>query len=287
MRCVSPMSVPRPPGRCATDRIIIPCGQCFACIANLRESWCNRIMAEQKHSSSSNFITLTYATEHLKFTSAGLPTLCKKDFQNFAKRLRKKLASMPEFKTVKLKYYAIGEYGTKKLRPHYHIALFNFPQLGHIAKLIDFISDSWGLGSVHVGKIELASVRYVTNYVINKYVHDEFDEREKPFSLISKGMGLSYLTPEIIGYHQNNEEFTMRTIQGKALLPRYYKEKLFHKDQIKLNRERTQPEIDKRYEENQKRRSEFSSGNPFFYRMQAETQARIQYFKKLKGGSTF
>ena len=51
-----------------------------------------------------------------------VPMLYYRDAQNFLKRLRKQLSKID--KDEKVRYYIIGEYGTKSLRPHWHLLLF-------------------------------------------------------------------------------------------------------------------------------------------------------------------
>ena len=71
-------------------------------------------------SSSAYFVTLTYDNNHVPISEHGFPTLCKRDFQLFMKRLR--------FNTgVKIKYYVAGEYGSTNHRPHYHAVIFGAP----------------------------------------------------------------------------------------------------------------------------------------------------------------
>lgn len=102
------------------------------------------------------FVTLTYNEQCMPVFSNGIPTLWKQDVQAFLKRLRKKTDK-------KLRYYLTGEYGSKTLRPHYHMILFNFP-----LDQVEDITDAWGLGNVHLGDVTPASIHYTTKYVIVK-----------------------------------------------------------------------------------------------------------------------
>lgn len=253
-----------------------------------REGWTFRIMQEYKNCTQALFLTLTYDPEHVPMTESGCQTLRKNHIQLFMKRIRATASRNPELTfPAPLKYYAIGEYGSKKMRPHYHVMAFNIPNFTDRRKLIKFLEDHWTYGHVDIGNVEPASVQYVTSYVINKYVHDEYDEREKPFSLISKGFGMSYLTPEKVRYHQNNGEFLVRNNDNsKIKLPRYYAEKVFTSFDRELNKLKLQPGLDHKHEENTAKAAELSSNNPYFYRMQLETQARAAFYKKVKKGGT-
>jgi hypothetical protein len=72
--------------------------------------WALRGHFELKEHEKNCFITLTYENNPIR--------LHKEHMQNFIKRLRKSI--FPK----KIKYFAAGEYGDQKLRPHYHIIIF-------------------------------------------------------------------------------------------------------------------------------------------------------------------
>lgn len=100
---------------------LIPCGKCPECRSAHINGWTFRILQEFKKCDSAHFVTLTYDTHTIPITKSGRLTLDKKDLQKFIKRLRK-------YKRVsrsKIIYYAVGEYGTKGARPHYHLIIFN------------------------------------------------------------------------------------------------------------------------------------------------------------------
>lgn len=149
--------------------------------------------------------------------------LCKSDVQLFLKRLRKRL----EPRTIK--YYCVGEYGeqwrpiTPKGRPHYHMLLFYRGEIDRL-QLHLIIKELWFHGIAQVLPVHGAQ-GYVTKYVL------KFDSREhlvKPFSLISKGLGASYLTPGMISYHrQNLIPYAVKPGGYHVNLPRYYKNKIF------------------------------------------------------------
>ena len=101
------------------------------------------------------FVTLTYNTEKVPITRNGFMSLHKKDLQDYFKRLRK-------ISSLKLKYYAVGEYGSKKMRPHYHLILFN--------AMPENIISAWRLngleiGTVHIGTVNEASIGYTLKYM--------------------------------------------------------------------------------------------------------------------------
>lgn len=175
-------------------------------------------MQEYKNSENGYFVTLTYDTEHLPFTPDGQQTISKRDVQLFMKRLRK-----CNRKTT-IKYYAVGEYGGRFKRPHYHALLFNVD-----AATID---GAWQNGTVHIGYVEEASVGYTLKYMskTSKIGLSRWDDRQPQFALMSKGLGKSYLTRNTIMWHLADLPSRMCHIleDGKKIgMPRYYKDKLY------------------------------------------------------------
>lgn len=71
--------------------------------------------------------------------------VCKKDIQNFLKRLRKKIDKLNlSDNDKKIRYYISSEYGPVTKRPHYHgIIFFDSAELG--SQIKDLIVESWGL----------------------------------------------------------------------------------------------------------------------------------------------
>lgn len=178
--------------------------------------WVFRLQQEQKVSVSSHFLTLTYSEENLPHTQCGRPTLVRRDHQLFMKRLRK------YEKNAKIKYYAVGEYGSNTERPHYHSIIFNVENVDNIPK-------AWQLGNVQVDKCTTASMAYVAKYV-NKQTKfkDRNDPRTPEFSLMSKGLGSAFMTKAQRKYmKQHLNPFITHVGGQKVALPRYYKDKIF------------------------------------------------------------
>lgn len=227
----------------------VPCGHCSLCNKRKSATWAFRLGEELKRSTSGAFITLTYAKTPV--TQNGHPTLCRKEFPKFIKRLRHKEPTIPYTKKdgttgrkSPIKYYACGEYGSELGRPHYHAIVFNLsPQALNNS---DIIHSAWGLGHVTIDPCNGATMRYVTNYVMKGKFQPEdcqetglIDDRIPEFNLMSKNMGLNYLTPQMVKYHVENQ-ITHITKSGGALapLPRYFRDKIFSKEEkIQLNKE--------------------------------------------------
>jgi hypothetical protein len=195
----------------------VPCGKCPKCIRRRINGWVFRLKEEEKNCFSSYFLTLTYAPKTVPITKNGQQTLDKRDHQLFLKRLRK-------FQKNKIKYYMCGEYGGKTMRPHYHYIIFNADQKN--------IEKAWNKGITHYGEANIATATYTLNYLDKELKIPVYkgDKRQKEFSCMSKGLGLSYLTENIVNWHKRDLKHRMYlNMEGnkKIAMPKYYKEKLY------------------------------------------------------------
>lgn len=217
---------------------IVPCGRCPLCKGRRIAAWAFRLQQQERVSENSHFITLTYGTENLKFTENGRPTLAKRDVQLFIKRLRKlQSPGMP-----KLKYYCAGEYGSKTFRPHYHIIIFNC--------CITTIQPAWSLGDIHYGQTSPASIAYSLKY-ISKPRKSKTDDRANEFQLNSKGLGANYLTPAMIKWHKSNlikKMYCTFPDNIKISMPRYYKDKIYTREERTIISNHFQAEMQKEVE---------------------------------------
>lgn len=161
---------------------------------------------------------MTYSNENLVYADDE-PCLYKRHLQLHFKKIRKRL----ERKSVK--YYAVGEYGDRSNpgRPHYHY-LFFYRGRSDRFTLMRLIKESWDFGISQVLPVNGAQ-GYVTKYIL------KFDERQHlvpPFSLISHGLGIDYLSYEMVRFHQINlVPYATKPGGYRITLPRYYKDKIF------------------------------------------------------------
>lgn len=199
----------------------VPCGKCIECMKLRVNSWFIRLMNELKHCESAYFITMTYDDFHLPYTENGNMNLNYRDVQLFMKKLRK----LNNEKTdKKIKYFVSGEYGENTHRPHYHMVIFNVAD-------VDFIHRCWIYGGVHVGKVEEKSIYYTLKYTLkraHKGVLDPLDDRANEKALMSKKLGIKFLTDSMIKYFKDDVTRPVTYLDNKKLpLPRYYRDKLF------------------------------------------------------------
>lgn len=219
MKCPYPIEIVLSGGVNKGQKQIVPCGKCGACLQARRNDWAIRLKEEQRVSLNAWFVTLTYEESQLPISDTGFPTLQKKDLQDFLKRLRRKIDRMSidvfnyematdfvdhEHRKMQhkgVRYYGIGEYGTKYKRPHYHVILYNVPEV-----TMQSIHSIWKKGHVHVGEVGIRSIMYCLSYHItrNPKYSKELD-RQPEFAVMSRRPDLGTLT---LGISPNG---TMRT----------------------------------------------------------------------------
>ncbi len=151
------------------------CGRCQPCRIQHAQLWTARQLFESLTTKSSYFTTLTYSREH------HTGNLDKPTLQKYVKRLRKNLPPRS------LRYYACGEYGTKKNRPHYHLSLFSREPLSN-----DTLQNTWGLGTVHTEPFNSATAAYVCSHLLKGRTqehHHALKNRVPEFNSKSQGLG--------------------------------------------------------------------------------------------------
>lgn len=220
-KCITPFYVK---DKFTGENIPVPCSKCPPCKKRRTSGWSFRLVKEGERSTSALFVTLTYDTKYVPISEKGFMNLDKTHVQKFMKRLRK-------LSNTKLKYYACGEYGSKRMRPHYHIILFNSDK--------EKVEKAWALdnkpiGQIYIGEVNEASIGYTLKYMTKKGkipMHYN-DDRQKEFSLMSKGLGSNYLTKNMIKWHKADIEkrmFCNLKDNKKIAMPRYYKDKIYSK----------------------------------------------------------
>lgn len=161
------------------------CGQCLPCRISRRRLWATRIQLESLCHEKSSFVTLTYSPEHLPRDNS----LDPRHIQLFLKRLRRALEPR------RIRFFAVGEYGERHSRPHYHLALFGVDRDDEPALL-----KAWGKGFVDVGDIQQESASYIAGYVVKKLTARDAmkDGRYPEFARMSLRPGIGSLAIEVI-----------------------------------------------------------------------------------------
>lgn len=244
--CLTPYTVVRRYRSAQGDlTAAVPCGKCRSCLRRRSTEWAFRLSEEAKVSSSCNFITLTYDDENVPITSdTGELSLEPKHLTDFFKRLRYHAGS-----GYKIRYYACGEYGSAYDRPHYHAVIFNLPR--DKKRLAACLAKSWQKGFIDCGDAQFGSFLYVAKYLQKgRHTWDEDDTRPREFARMSRGLGLSYLSPAIRKFLKATLAPYIIWNGRKIALPRYYVSKVFTREEQHLRARIAEAQAEAAFQEN-------------------------------------
>lgn len=243
----------------------VPCGVCAECVRKHRNGWSFRLYHELQASHSAYFLTCTYGKnddqygqwgsdppvffdngdddyvdeitgEIISNPFNGFYTLDEKHHTDFLKRVRqvnKRKYGIDD----QIKYYMCGEYGDQYGRPHYHYIIFNLaPELVYNARL--FSKNVWKQGQVDVGNVTLASINYVTQYIVQSDLRKKQRYKDKngigwkgpmlPFNRMSRNLGNIWLSDSTIEHYKTNLKVTVDHPAGFQMpMPRYYADRIF------------------------------------------------------------
>lgn len=211
---------------------------------------------------SNSFITLTYAPEHLPDDHS----ISIRELQLFFKRLRKEL-------DVPVRYFACGEYGEERGRPHYHAIIFGYDfsddrtlwsktDRGDLVYRSKTLEKCWTFGHSSIGSVSFESCAYVARYVMKKrkgaddYVDPETGKTNaEHYKLIDPETGeVIDLQPEFcvmsrrpgigrswIEKYKNDTDKDFVTLDGnKFPLPKYYDQFLANIDEEKMKQRKVE-----------------------------------------------
>lgn len=142
--CLCPIEVAHPETGLLSS---VRCGQCRQCRLRRKRSWVGRLRLENQMHEASRFLTLTYAQD------PGI--LNPDDLRDFLKRYR--------YHYGKCRFFAVGEYGDRNGRGHWHLIIFGHPP-GNSMKWTNNLA--WDRGFSYDGTVTKASIAYVAGYVL-------------------------------------------------------------------------------------------------------------------------
>lgn len=228
----------------------MPCGKCIPCRKRHASNWSIRLSKEAERASSAFFLTLTYDNDHIPISDRGYMTLDYGHLTAFFKKLRKK-------NKTGIKYYAVGEYGGRSERPHFHIVIFNMRLATFVNETTAYLhlngnvpmdgtyecmSTIWDKGHVTIGQVNEASIGYCVMYIHKGSdipLHDK-DDRLPEQARMSKGIGAHYVD-QMYDWHINEEilERMYTPLPGgkKAAMPRYYRDRIYTVDELEAIKE--------------------------------------------------
>lgn len=211
----------------------LPCGNCIGCRADKSLSWSVRAQHEAQCWPENIVVTLTYDDKKLP----PLKQLQPRDLQLFIKKLR------AHYHGRKIRYFAVGEYGEKTSRPHYHALLYNLKPTDlkkYSEKLYtsEILTSLWSYGNVLVDDLTPQACSYVAGYALKKI--KQIDRRE-PRELVDPATGeCAYYQPPFLRVSNRPglgalwlEKYSRDLLRGylphegkKLKIPRYYADKI-------------------------------------------------------------
>lgn len=216
--------------RCIYDGVY-PCGRCPACLANRQRAFCFRLDQEKEACSFYFWLTLQYSDDYVPWQD-GEMCFSKEHCRGFFEKVRKRY----EPKGYKFKHFLVSEYGPNGThRPHYHCLLMVYSDKPLNVLFVErnemkqfLVTDAWPYGHVTEKSFHGRVLSYLTKYCCKPEVIGQF-HKMKPFTLISRGIGLCYL--DKISEQKKRQmvedlDFTVHYGKGKMQLPRYYVDRI-------------------------------------------------------------
>lgn len=228
--------------------INLPCGKCERCIERRKMEWGFRMEQELKVCKTAYFITLTYNNKNVPYNETMYDketkqevikkryykkTLNRYDLEKFIKRLRqnhKRTGDTKESvwnnlkKEDKIKFYAAGEYGEDRFRPHYHLIIYNTSEQA--------ILKSWKLGSIDIQKASSRTIGYLMKYLDKRIGAEKDYTKAKEFNTMSEGIGKNYITKNKDWHRRNIDVLFVTNSNGVRIpMPKYYRNQIFTKEE--------------------------------------------------------
>lgn len=234
---------------------LLTCGKCAACQIRKRKDMSVRIAHETRMHEDCCFVTLTYNDDNVPVCDEFVPvqTLVPSHVQKFIKRLRRHLEYLPKKQSLakkrdhvnhKIRYFCVGEYGTKSKRPHYHLIIFGWKpsdqtvwklQKGYTVNRSAQIEKLWKYGFSTVCEVNAGVARYCARYVTKKFVRldnpDLEDSLRVPEFVLQStragGIGATWL----LKYQGNLRQGFVNVSDdhgrvSKCCVPKYYYDRL-------------------------------------------------------------
>ncbi len=175
--CINPSKI--------VDCGFVACRECWQCRERKVDDWVGRNIAEGKTAKAAHVVTLTYGEER---STGGIDhmraaVLTYSDVQKFLKHLR--IDGYP------VRYFAVGEYGSKKGRAHWHIVLYWQGAVPEHKLRENFMQKHWPHGLSYWDKVSAQAIRYACKY-LQKDMGDEYQQGFGPMPSKKPPLGDAY-----------------------------------------------------------------------------------------------
>lgn len=207
--------------RYGADAVLpLPCGTCLACRINHAKEWAVRCVLESLYHEENYFITLTYDDDHVP--SDGF--IHREHMREFQKRVWRKFPGV--------RFFGCGEYGSKNLRPHFHLIAFglnltDFKSVGNGLMESKTIKELWPYGFNYIGEVNYMTCNYVAQYCNKKAFGDlKYNvppmNREYVFMSTKPGIGYQWCQDHLSSVLEYDAVFGPFGSSKSAALPRYF-----------------------------------------------------------------
>lgn len=251
------------------ELLMVPCNKCLPCLRRRQSEWIVRLKEQISQSApdSCYFVTLTYNDEFVPIlvdrghVYEDMMNLDKRDFLRFFRRMRSLVdkggfiwhdshGELPDtpvnVERTHFKYYCTTEYGPVGKRPHAHIIFFDLdPDKWKVELLVE---KCWQYGFISVfpaSEDDPGFIGYVTKYLVNNLLSPN-PRLTKPFSLMSKGLGLAYIDRMAEWHGQDlNRRYSALSGGSKDVLPRYWRDAIYSPSQRMVQADTIRKNLDR------------------------------------------
>lgn len=260
--CLTPLYLPIKDGLSSKEFLRVRCGRCINCRIHRTSEWSLRLEMESKYWDNISFLTLTYNSENLPMTDyfdsrlflndkdieelpefsecVCFPTLAYRDLPLFIKRLRKyQVGEEHDFivntehgfdfeHRIGFKFFGVGEYGSKRLRPHLHILLFGVEANAFNSEIC---RKAWNKGHILLKPFNQHTCNYVAGYVQKKLYGDKQHITVKlpEFMRCSQFLGWQWILDNLKYIDEHHPYINWQGKDGKSFqygIPRTFRKKL-------------------------------------------------------------
>lgn len=222
------------PPECPDEKfrhIEIPCGHCYECRKKKSREWQIRLAEELKYSTKTEFITLTINNESIDkianeneiniqtadetMYNTGINKIATIAMRNFLENYRKEHSKS-------LRHWAVTERGHENTeRIHIHAITFDPIKPDYLKH--------WKYGFTYTGEYcDISTINYIIKYMLKSDINNHYFIGKV---LTSPGIGNKFTTSPKAGEHLFNKKKTNLAYRfqngSKAVLPKYYKDKLY------------------------------------------------------------
>lgn len=186
--------------------MFLPCRQCIDCRLERSRQWATRLIHEIPNHKASVFATLTYDDDHIPIDKSLNPS----HLTTFFKNLR---AKNDHHGNDPIKYFACGEYGDQRGRPHYHAIIYGHIGIEHPENRRErpsrsgdpqysnpLFSSTWPHGELLFSEHNFETAAYVARYILKKVqgasqaLH--YGTKTPEFQRCSKGLGKGHIVAD-------------------------------------------------------------------------------------------